>query len=269
MTLLLALQLLALGGCVGFMAGLLGIGGGMLLVPFLTYLFRNQGVAEPLAFKMAIATSMATILFTSLSSVRAHHRRGAVRWDVVRSLAPGIVTAGLLAGSTLFAALHGKGLMFFFVAFLTFSATQMVLDRKPKPSRQMPGTAGRWAAGGVIGLLSGLVGAGGAFVSAPFMLWCNIPMAHVVGTAAALGFPIAAANVAGYVIGGLHLPPPLPGAVGYLHLPALAVIACASVLVAPVGVRVAHQLPTRELKRIFAVMLYGLAAVMTYRALSI
>jgi uncharacterized membrane protein YfcA len=158
---LIVAELLTLGLAAGFLAGLLGIGGGMLLVPFLTIILSQQGVAPGLAVKMAIATSMATIMFTSLSSVRAHHCRGAVRWDIVRGLAPGIVLGGLGAGVGVFALVKGPGLALFFALFVGFSATQMLLDRKPAPTRQLPGTAGQLAAGGGIGFLSGLVGAGG------------------------------------------------------------------------------------------------------------
>jgi uncharacterized membrane protein YfcA len=267
MDLLLAAELLALGGCIGFLAGLLGIGGGMLMVPFLTFILDNRGVPTDQAFKMAIATSMGTILFTSIASVRAHHRRGAVRWDLVRGMAPGILAGGLLAGAGIFLLVKGQWLVLLFVAFLTFSATQMLLDRKPKASRTLPGWAGQTAAGTGIGLLSGLVGAGGAFASAPFMTWCNVPIHQVVATASALGFPIALANTAGYVLGSWHLPPALPGAFGLLYLPALAVIATGSVLVAPLGARAAHALNVRQLKRIFAFLLYALAVYMLTRAL--
>jgi uncharacterized membrane protein YfcA len=267
MDLLLAAELLVLGGCIGFLAGLLGIGGGMLMVPFLTIILGNRGVPSDMAFKMAIATSMATILFTSISSVRAHHKRGAVRWDIVRGMAPGIVGGGLLAGAGIFALVRGQWLVLLFVAFLTFSATQMLLDRKPKPTRTLPGWMGQTAAGSGIGLLSGLVGAGGAFASAPFMTWCNVPIHQVVATASALGFPIALANTAGYLLGSWHLVPALPGAFGVLYLPALAVIACGSMAVAPLGARAAHALNVRQLKRVFALLLYGLAAYMLMRAL--
>ncbi|MEY3285461.1 MAG: hypothetical protein RL500_191 [Pseudomonadota bacterium] len=267
MDLLLAVELLLLGGCIGFLAGLLGIGGGMLMVPFLTVILGNRGVPPDMAFKMAIATSMATILFTSISSVRAHHKRGAVRWDIVRGMAPGIVAGGLVAGAGIFALIRGQALVLLFVAFLTFSATQMLLDRKPKPTRTLPGWMGQSAAGTGVGLLSGLVGAGGAFASAPFMTWCNVPIHQVVATASALGFPIALANTAGYLLGSWHLPPALPGAFGVLYLPALAVIATGSVAVAPWGARAAHALNVRQLKRVFALLLYGLAAYMLWRAL--
>ena len=261
-------ELLVLGIGTGFLAGLLGIGGGMLLVPFLTIILGQHGVAPALAVKMAIATSMATILFTSLSSVRAHHKRGAVRWPIVLSLAPGIALGGLIAGAGVFALLKGQFLALFFAAFIGFSATQMLFDRKPKPTRQMPGTAGSVAAGTGIGFVSGLVGAGGGFISVPFMAWCNVPVHNAVATSAALGFPIALANTLGYVIGGWNLQTGVPGTVGYLVLPALAVIASASVFTAPLGAKAAHAMNTRQLKRVFAILLYGLASYMAWRGLT-
>lgn len=263
----LVAELLLLGACTGFLAGLLGIGGGMLMVPFLTLIFSNRGVAPGLAVKMAIATSMGTILFTSIASVRAHHQRGAVRWDLAAKLAPGIVLGGLLSGAGLFSLLKGAAMSLLFASFVVFSAVQMLIDRKPKPSRQFPGPLGAGAAGGVIGFVSGLVGAGGAFVSVPFMTWCNVAMPNVVATSAALGFPIALANTVGYVIAGWGLPPALPGSVGYLMLPALAVIATASIVTAPFGARTAHTIDVKKLKKVFAVLLFGLGGYMAWRGL--
>ena len=150
---LLIFELVLLGVGTGFLAGLLGIGGGMLMVPFITLIMAGRGVAPDLAVKMAIATSMATIIFTSISSVRAHHRRGAVRWDIVKRLAPGIVVGSIIGSLGVFALLKGSYLAIFFGLFVSFSATQMFLDKKPKPTRQMPGAAGQFAAGGVIGFL--------------------------------------------------------------------------------------------------------------------
>ncbi len=259
---LLVAELLLLGTVTGFLAGLLGVGGGMMMVPFMTWILSARGVEPGLAVKMAIATSMATILFTSLSSVRAHHARGAVRWDLLRSLAPGIVGGGLLSGAGLFAVLKGQGLALFFAGFIGFSALQMMLDRKPRPTRQMPGPLGQTAVGGLIGLVSGLVGAGGAFLSVPFMTWCNVPIRQAVGTSAALGFPIALANTVGYLVAGRALAPALPGAFGYLYLPALVVVAAASTTLAPLGARVAHRTDVAKLKRVFSLLLFGLAAYM-------
>lgn len=259
-------ELLALGCAAGFLAGLLGIGGGMLMVPFLTFLLTRLQVEPGLAVKMAIATSMATILFTSLSSIRAHHQRGAVQWAIVRRMAPGIVLGGLAAGGGAFALFKGQWLALSFALFVGFAATQMLLGRKPAASRQMPGPTGQMLAGGVIGFVSGLVGAGGAFISVPFMSRCNVTIHHAVATAAALGFPIALANTVGYVVGGWNVATGLPGSLGYLVLPMMLVIAATSVTMAPLGARVAHAMDTAQLKRVFALLLYLLAGYMAWRA---
>jgi uncharacterized membrane protein YfcA len=235
------------------------------LVPFLTLLLSARGVASGVAVKMAIATSMATIVFTSVASVRAHHRRGAVRWDIVRSMAPGIVAGSLVASLGVFSLLKGNVLALIFGGFVLFSASQMLLDRKPAASRQMPGTLGRLGSGGFIGFLSGLVGAGGGFISVPFMTWCNVSIHNAVATSAAFGFPIAVTNVAGYVIAGQHASGLPGGSFGYLWLPALAVIATCSVLTAPMGARAAHAMPVGRLKRVFSAILLCLAAYMFYK----
>jgi uncharacterized membrane protein YfcA len=264
----LIIELVVLGLATGFLAGLLGIGGGMVMVPFLTYLLGQQGVSPDLAVKMAIATSMATIIFTSISSVRAHHKRGAVRWPLVKGLAPGIVLGSLIGSLGVFAFLKGSFLALFFAGFVSFSATQMFLDKKPAPTRQVPGPVGLLGAGGFIGFLSGLVGAGGGFVSVPFMTWCNVAIHNAVATSAALGFPIALANVVGYIISGQNIPNLPEYSFGYLWLPALVVIASCSVFMAPVGASAAHRLPVKQLKRVFASILFVLAAYMLYKGLS-
>ncbi len=260
-------ELLALGLVVGFLAGLLGVGGGMMMVPVLTLLLTQRGVPGGVAVKMAIATSMATIIFTSLSSLRAHRAMGHVRWPVVRGIAPGIVAGSLLAGAGAFALLKGQALAFGFAGFMTYMALQMLRGSQPRPERELPGSLGLLAVGGVIGFVSALVGAGGAFLSVPFMTWCNVPPRHAVGTSSALGFPIALASTGGYVISGWGLPPALPGAMGYLYLPALVLVSLASMSLAPLGARAAQRLPVATLKRLFAVLLLGLAASMLWRAL--
>ncbi len=258
----LLLGLLALGLATGFLAGLLGIGGGMLMVPFLTALLHAKGVPEALAVKMAIATSMTCIVATASSSLRAHHQRGAVRWDLVRGLAPGVVLGGLASGAGLFGLLKGQALAGLFAAFVAFSAWQMWRGAQPKPSRVMPSAPGQFAVGGGIGLLSGLVGAGGGFASVPFMAWCNVPIHQAVATSAALGLPIAAASSLGYILSGWGLPSATAGAWGYLYLPALACLMPVTVLVAPLGAKAAHALPVAKLKRVFAVLLAALAGYM-------
>ncbi len=260
----LFVELLLIGLCTGFLAGLLGLGGGMLMVPLLTIILNARGYPSEYTVKMAIATSLATICFTSLSSVRAHHQRGAVLWPVARLLAPGIVVGAFL-GSQLATALPEKILSLLFAVFVAFSATQMFLNRRPKPSRTLPGTAGMFGMGGVIGGMSALVGAGGAFVSVPFMTWCNVAIHKAVGTSSALGFPIALAGTIGYLLAGWNLPPMPAGAFGYLYWPGLAVLSVTSMATAPLGARVAHNMDIAPLKKAFAVVLYGVAIYFVLR----
>jgi len=268
MTLIQIGALALLGCCTGFAAGLLGIGGGMILVPFLSFLFTMYGFDSSVVVHIAIATSMATILFTSLSSVRAHHKRGAVRWDIVITLAPGILLGGILGGGKLFAILKTSWLSFIFAGFVSFSAYQMLMNKKPKPSRTLPGKPGMFGVGSFIGFLSSLVGAGGGFVSVPFMTWCNVSMHNAVATSAALGFPIALSSAIGYIISGYGNPSLPEGSLGYVYLPALTSIAVASVLTAPLGAKAAHQLNVGQLKKIFAIVLFCLAAYMLHKGLS-
>ena len=260
---LLVIELLLIGSCTGFLAGLLGIGGGMVMVPFVSLILDARGFPADYTIKIAVATSLATICFTSMSSVYAHNKRGAVIWPVVRVLAPGIVL-GSIIGAQITASLPGKTLGIVFASFVAFSATQMLLDRKPKPSRTLPGRAATFGVGSLIGVISALVGAGGAFISVPFMTWCNIKIHNAVGTSAALGFPVALAGTLGYIWAGQDLQP-MPGTVGYLYLPGVVVISLASVLTAPLGARTAHRMDIRPLKKVFAIVLYLLALYFVLR----
>lgn len=261
------IELLLLGSVAGFLAGLLGIGGGALLVPFMTLVLSFKGMPAQHVLKMAVATSLATICFTSMASLRAHHRRGAVRWDVVRLLAPGIVLGSLL-GAQVAKALPAAVLAVMFAVFLAFSATQIFFDRKPKPGRLMPQGGALFGIGGAIGVISTLVGAGGAFMTVPLMIACNIPIINAVATSAALGFPIAVAGTMGFIIAGWSLHDMPSGALGYLYLPALFTLAAASMLAAPWGARAAHRMNVRQLKRAFAGLLLALAGYMLLKGLT-
>jgi uncharacterized protein len=248
----------ALGLFAGFIAGLLGVGGGLVIVPILIWLFDAQGVAREIQPHLALGTSLASILFTSLSSVRAHHQHRAVDWGVVRRIAPGIIV-GTLAGAWLASFIPARPLKIFFVLFLFYASLQMALNFKPTPSRSLPGLAGMSGAGGVIGAVSSWVGIGGGTLSVPFQVWCNVPFHRAVGTSAAIGFPIALAGMAGYLIGGWHADGLPAYSLGFVSTPALAGIAAGSVLTAPLGARTAHMLPVAKLKRIFALLLLALA----------
>ena len=263
MDLTLILALLVLGAATGFLAGLLGIGGGMVMVPFMTMLLATQPIPAAETVKVAIATSLTTIVFTSMSSVRAHHRRGAVRWDLVRLLAPGIL-GGALLGAQVAGWMPGRVLAGFFGVFVGYSALQMLRGGRAEATGRLPGPAGMLGMGGAIGGISSLVGAGGGFITVPFLTRGQVPIHHAVATSAACGFPIALAGTLGYMWAGRGLD--LTGSVGYVYLPALLCIASASVLTAPLGARAAHALPTATLRKVFALVLLALAAYMLSKA---
>ena len=265
MELSLILASLALGGAVGFAAGLLGIGGGLLVVPVLTFLFTVKGVPRELVLHMAIATSLSTIMFTSISSVLAHHRRGAVSWQIVKVLVPGLLI-GSWTGPWIGKQLNSTVLALFFAAFVVSSGIRMLQHRKPPASRELPEPLGMFVAGGVIGLLAGLVGAGGGFISVPFMTWCNVKIHDAVATSAALGFPIALAGTVSNVYYGMNTPGLPPGSIGFIHVPTLLVVSLASVMTAPLGAGTAHRLQVETLRRVFAFTLFGLAGYMLFKA---
>jgi len=245
------------GAVAGVLAGLLGVGGGIVIVPVLATLFAWQNMPAEHLMQMALGTSLASIMFTSLSSMRAHHRHGAVRWGVVKAIAPGIIV-GTLAGSRVASDLSSGFLKGFFVCFLYYVSIQMFLNFKPKPSREVPGTAGMLGAGGFIGFISALVGIGGGTLSVPFMAWCNIPLHQAVGTSA---------GTVGYLFNGLGKEGLPPQTWGYLYLPALIGLVVMSMLTAPLGAKIAHMLPVAKLKRVFAVFLFIMASRMLYQLL--
>lgn len=254
---------LGIGCLVGFAAGLLGIGGGILMVPLLVMAFSAQGFPPDHLLHLALGTSMATIVFTSLSSVRAHHAFGSVDWGAAKAIAPGIMTgsffAALIAGL-----IPTRPLAAMFTALVFYAATQVFFDLRPKKTRPLPGLAGLFAAGTVIGGVSSLLSAGGAFLSIPFLAWCGVPLRRAVGTAAAIGFPIAVAGSAGYIVQGARVQGLPAASLGYVYLPALALIVATSMLTAPLGARLAHRLPVKRLRVLFAIFLYAMAAQMLW-----
>lgn len=265
MTLDLIGWFLLMGAATGFAAGLLGIGGGMVMVPFITMLLTSKAFPPEHIVKVAIATSLTTILFTSVSSVRAHAQRGAVRWDIARTLAPGIVI-GSLAGAQIAAALRGSVLSIGFGGFVALMATRMLVERPRDAHGSLPGNAGRFGMGTVIGLASAIVGAGGGFITVPFLTRARVKIHEAVATSAACGFPIALAGTAGYVYAGWQRDLPA-GTIGYIYLPALASIVTTSMVTAPLGARVAHAMDVGRLRSLFAMLLYALAAYMLWKGL--
>ena len=246
---------LALGALAGVLAGLLGIGGGLVLVAALVWLLPGQGVPADQAVHVALATALASIVLTGLSSARAHHRRGSVLWPTVAWLVPGLLLGGWL-GSGLAVLLDDTWLKLFIAAYCGLAAVQMALDwpraraERPDPPRG-PGYS---LAGSGIGAVSALVGIGGGSMTVPLLVWRGVRPVRAVGTSSACGVAIAISAAAGYALQAA--PTGLPaGSWGYVYLPAAAGIAVASVLAAPMGTRLAHRLSGPALRRVFAAFL--------------
>lgn len=256
------LMLMLCGAISGYLAGLLGIGGGMILVPFMILVFNHLGFSQEVIVHMAIATGMATILFTTTSAIWAHHKHGSIDWKLVASLSPGMIFGGLVGGSELFEALKTSWLSLFFAVFIVYTSIQMLLNKKPKAGRDLPGTVGLFSFGTFAGALASLVGAGGAFITVPFMLWCNVKPHTAMATSSGLGFPIAAAATIGYMYGSWGNPNLPAGSLGFVYLPAVACIVVVSIFTAPLGAKMARKLDIAQLKRVFGIMLFFLAAFM-------
>ncbi|MDO6570465.1 sulfite exporter TauE/SafE family protein [Gilvimarinus sp. 2_MG-2023] len=256
------LSYLLLGAATGYMAGLLGIGGGGIMVPVLVMLFSWQGVAPEHMVHFALGTSMAAIVPTAISSALAHHRRGSVYWRAVLWMAPGVLFGAFL---TTFVATYipAKPLAVFFALFMTGIAGYMIWGRPPRPDRALPHAPGLAAAGAGIGGVSSLVAIGGGSLSVPFLVWCNQTPQRAIGTSAALGIPIATAGALGYMVNGWQAASALP-TVGYVVWPAVLAMASMSFMTAPLGARLAHRLPVRRLKQIFALVMVALAAKMLH-----
>ena len=244
-----------LGAFAGTMAGLLGVGGGLVIVPVLVMLWQADGLGGSQMVQLAIGTSLAVIVFTSLSSVRAHHQHSSVLWPVFWRLTPGILLgAGL--GATVASAMPQAALKTVFGVFELLVAAQMLLSLRPSMSvsakQELPGWSGMGLVGSMIGAVSALVGIGGGTMTVPFLDACKLRMQQAVGTSAACGLPIAVSGAVSYVLlgwGNVQLP---ENSAGFVYVPALIGIAVTSMLFAPLGAALAHRLPTPVLKKIFA-----------------
>lgn len=257
---------LVLGAITGFLAGLFGVGGGLVLVPMLLMLFDAQHFAPEHTLHLALGTSMATIIFTSLSSLHKHHQHSAVNWQVVRHITPGILF-GTALGALFASSIPARGLGIFFTMFVYFAAAQILLGKDPHPSRQLPGTAGMSFAGTFTGWISSLVSIGGGAIIVPFLVWCNVPIRHAIGTASAIGFPIAVGGTLGYIAVGSHIDGLPELHLGYVYLPALLWVAFASVVTAPLGAKAAHRINVGILRKLFAILLLALATKLFLKVL--
>ncbi len=258
---------LVLGATAGFLAGMFGVGGGLVLVPVMLLIFDAQRFPTEHVMHLALGTSMATILFTSLASLREHHRHRAVDWRLVLNITPGILLGtGIGAAFATSMSPHFMGI--FFALFVYFAAAQILFDVRPHASRQLPGAVGITLTGLLTGCLSSLVSIGGGTIIVPFLIWCNVSIRNAIGTSAAIGFPVAVGGTIGYVVTGIGIHPRPPDCLGFIYLPALFWIALATIITAPLGAKATHHLNTGLLRKLFALLLLVLATKLFLKVLA-
>lgn len=227
----------------------------------LAWTFAAQGMDAGVIMHLAIGTSLASIWLTSIMSIRAHHKRGAVNWALVKQLVAGIVL-GALAGALIAEQLPTSSLKRIFGVFELIVAAQMLFGTRYQAHFELPGKAGMTAAGGVIGGVSAIIGIGGGTLTVPFLMWCRVPMLNAVATSAACGLPIAVAGAFGFLLTGWNAANLPAWSTGYLYWPAWLGIVIASSLTAGLGARLAHRLPSARLRQLFALLLMGLGVKM-------
>lgn len=256
----MVLLIYLLAGCfAGLVAGLLGVGGGVIIVPVLILVFEAQGFSAALLTHMAIATSLATIVFTSASSIYQHHCLGGVRWDVLKSMLPGIVV-GAIAGVLLVIQLDGELVKKLIGIFAIVVALRMLFKASTQGQRPLPSAGTFTLAGMSVGAASSMFGIGGGTFTVPFLSRYQLTMRQVVGSAAACGMPIALVGAATNVLAGQNIAERPEWSLGFVYLPALFGVAAASMIFARLGARLAHRLPSAQLKRIFALCLLVVGA---------
>jgi uncharacterized membrane protein YfcA len=248
-----------LGVAAGLAAGLFGIGGGLVIVPVLVVLFSRQGFPAELVMVMSVATSLATIIFTSLSSVLAHHRLGSVLWDKVFGLGPGIMV-GAVVGAVVADYISADVLRFIFVIFLVYVGVQMAFQLKPKPGEVKQSKSLDFGVAGAIGLTSSILGIGGGTLIVPFLVYCQYSMRNAVAVASACGLPIAVAGTVSYAVLGWNASLLPEWSFGYIYAPSFLGIVLTSIYTAPIGAKLAHKLPAEKLKRYFSLLLFVMAA---------
>lgn len=247
----------------GLLAGLFGIGGGMVIVPALIYIFKAQGVPEATLTHIGIGTSLATIIVTSISSLRAHHSKGAVNWSIWKRMAPGLVI-GSLIGAAIASIIHGDSLQAI-IGVGAFLVGLKILFMKNKSLEEddlskLPSPIGQTGLGGFIGVVSAIFGIGGGTLTVPILSYCGLKIKNAVGTSAACGLPIASAGAIGFLVFGQLVDPNLKEAlpnsiIGFVHIYAFACVSFASFFTARIGAKLAHKLPAATLKKAFAVLL--------------
>lgn len=254
---------LIIGALAGLVAGLFGLGGGVVLVPLLLVLFSWLGFPADLIPVMAVASSLATIVVTALAAVYAHQRLGSIDWQAVRRLLPSIVV-GSIAGAWLAEHIPSEWLKTFFAVFLIVVAFQILLQWRPQQGISHPTPGVLLISGGLIGLFSSLLGIGGGTLTVPLLVRFSFPMRVAVAVSSACAIPIAVAGTLSYGVLGLGHETLPAGSLGYVYLPAFVGITATSIFTAPLGAKLVHQLPSQTVRRGFAVSLLLIALKILY-----
>ena len=262
----MAAMILAIGAFAGVLAGLLGVGGGIVLVPAFFYAFRVLGYDSPDLMQLCLGTSLATIIVTSLRSGMAHHRKGAVDWEILRGWAPGIVV-GAIAGVALVAGLSSRPLQAIFGALAIVVGLYMTFGRSNwRLGERMPDGPLRWVLSPLVGFLSVLMGIGGGSFGVPLMTLYGVPIHRAVATAAFFGLAIAMPSVVGFLMIRPEVVPPFT--LGAVNGVAFLLVIAMTLITAPLGARLAHWMEPGPLKRVFGLFLTAVALNMIYEAVS-
>ncbi|GMA11245.1 UPF0721 transmembrane protein [Acinetobacter gyllenbergii] len=259
---------LLIGAIAGFAAGLFGVGGGLIIVPILYIVFTQMNYDPNVIMHIAVGTSLATIIVTSISSVMAHHKKGAVLWPVFRNLAPGLVLGSFLGAGVadLMSGQHLQlviGVFAVWMAYKMFRGANAVVD----PNRHLPSAALQLAAGGGIGVASAIFGIGGGSLTVPYLNRHGVVMQKAVATSAACGLPIAVAGALGFMWFGAKEQIEVPNTIGYVHIYAFLGISVMSFITAKFGAKVAHRLSPAMLKKCFAGLLVVVGSYFIYKGL--
>jgi uncharacterized membrane protein YfcA len=271
------LYYIAAGAFAGLLAGLFGIGGGMIIVPALIYIFKAQGIPETALTHVGIGTSLSTIIVTSISSLRTHNNKGAVNWNVWKRMAPGLVI-GSLIGAGIASIIHGDSLQAIIGAGAFLVGLKMLFMKNKSLEENDYGKLlspiGQTGLGGFIGIISAIFGIGGGTLTVPILSYYGLKIQNAVGTSAACGLPIAAAGAFGFFIFGQFIDPTIKealpsGILGFVHIYAFISVSLASFLTAQIGAKLAHKLPAKTLKKSFAILLLivGIKLILNSKAL--
>ena len=257
------LTLLIAGAIAGTMAGLLGIGGGIIIVPVVSLILEAQGISTDIVIKVAVGTSLATIMVTAISSVYAHNRKGAVDWKIFKALTPWILL-GTVAGTIIVDRMPGEILYVAFILFLYAAATRLAIGNVVG-HHKLPGTPGMAIVGTINGTVSAMMGIGGGVINVPFLTYCSVPIKRAIATAASIGLPLATISAIGFAITGQNEAGIPAASIGYINMPIFASVVASSIVFAPLGARLAHTLPERTLNIFFSIFLFIMATSMAWR----